>query len=101
MANFLDQAKGQFSNIQGTVTETFNNVKTETEANAGKLKGQLSDVLKSAPEVVGSTTRDIKVKAGESASSTTETAKTEANNIATFFAGVFEKCCAPFNQKKD
>lgn len=28
MANLLDKAKGQFSAIQGTVTETYNNVKT-------------------------------------------------------------------------
>lgn len=41
------------------------------------------------------------VKTEETASSTTETAKTEANNIAAFFAGILEKICAPFNQKKD
>ncbi|XP_078169055.1 uncharacterized protein LOC144563456 [Carex rostrata] len=101
MANFLDKAKGQFSAIQGTVTETYTNVKTETETNAEKLKGQVGDLLKSTPEVVESTTRDIKVKTEETASSTTETAKTEANNIAAFFAGILEKICAPFNQKKD
>jgi hypothetical protein len=43
----------------------------------------------------------IIVKAEETVSSTAETVKMEGNNIAAFFAGILEKCCAPFNQKKD